>query len=92
MFHIHTCTGCANGRIQTGEDVKNDQFDAAYDLSSADEGEGVKGLLHFWFITPLYFAGREAISSTTFHHHESPGKTGEHLRKQKRTSPLYSGS
>lgn len=24
---------------QTGEDVKNDQFDAAYDLSSADDGE-----------------------------------------------------
>lgn len=28
-------------RTKTGEDVKNDQFDAAYDLSSADDGEWV---------------------------------------------------
>ena len=42
-----TCCSCsvswavgAVGRIQTGEDVKNDQFDAAYDLSSAEEGRG----------------------------------------------------
>lgn len=29
---------------QTGQDVKNDQFDAAYDLSSADEGGRTKRL------------------------------------------------
>lgn len=29
---------------QTGEDVRNDQFDAAYDLSSADEGGEVNAM------------------------------------------------
>lgn len=32
--------------FQDGEDVKNDQFDAAYDLSSADEGRQQNGVAH----------------------------------------------
>lgn len=38
LFVSHAHVVCATAYIQTGEDVKNDQFDAAYDLSSADEG------------------------------------------------------